>query len=235
MPLINIETAPIDHDNHVDQVISHCMNPNCPESFFLYAGAGSGKTRSLVTALEYFTDTYGDLFLKQGHQVAIITYTNAACDEIAERALEHSQNSKNLFYISTIHSFCWLLIQGFHSDIQSYLLENIPKEIDEILEKEAKGRPGTKASISRQRKIKFLQEQLIWLEVPRKFTYNPNGDNFDQASLSHTEVLKITASFILEKPIMGTILIKKFPFLLIDESQDTNKYLMDALLITFPI
>lgn len=230
MSLMQLETAPANHDDHVDQVISQCMNPSSPKSFFLYAGAGSGKTRSLVTALESFTDKYSNLFLKQGYQVAIITYTNTACDEITERVFQYSRNSENLFHISTIHSFCWLLIQGFHSDIQSYLLENIPDEIDEISEKERKGRVGTKASIDRQRKIKSLQERLQWLSIPRKFTYNPNGDNFGQTSLSHSEVLKITASFILEKPIMRAILVKKFPFILIDESQDTNKQLMDAFL-----
>jgi hypothetical protein len=35
-----------------DEVIARCMDPFNPGSFFLYAGAGTGKTRSLVDALE---------------------------------------------------------------------------------------------------------------------------------------------------------------------------------------
>jgi len=229
MAFTEVETAPADHDDHVDQTISQCMDPDNPRSFFLYAGAGSGKTRSLVTALELFSDNHGIRFHKNGHQIAVITYTNAACDEITERVAKHSLNSEILFHISTIHSFCWLLIQNFHSDIRAYILGKIPTEISEITEKERKGRAGTKASLDRQRKIKSLIERQQWLGVPREFTYNPNGDNFGKASLSHAEVLKITASFILSKPIMQAIIVKRFPFMLIDESQDTNKDLIDAL------
>lgn len=36
------------------------------------------------------------------------------------------------------------------------------------------------------------------------------------------------ASFLLNKPLMQSILINKYPVLLIDESQDTNKYLLEA-------
>lgn len=41
-------------------------------------------------------------------------------------------------------------------------------------------------------------------------------------------MLKITAAFIETKPSMQAILVNKFPFLLIDESQDTNKGLIEA-------
>jgi DNA helicase-2/ATP-dependent DNA helicase PcrA len=227
MALTEVETAPANHDDHVDLTISKCMDPDNLKSFFLYAGAGSGKTRSLVTALETFSQNHGSRFYKNGHQIAVITYTNAACDEITERVASHSKNGETLFRICTIHSFCWLLIQNFHSNIREYLLEEIPTEITEISEKERKGR-ASKASLDRQRKIKSLKERLEWLSVSRKFTYNPNGNDFGQASLSHSEVLKITANFILNKPIMKAIIVKKFPYVLIDESQDTNKDLIDA-------
>ena len=66
------------------------------------------------------------------------------------------------------------------------------------------------------------------LSVPRHFTYNPNGDNFDVDSLNHSEVLKIAAHFIETKPSMQVALVDRFPFLLIDESQDTSRHLIDA-------
>lgn len=40
-------------DAHVDDEIAACLNLDSPKSFFLFAGAGSGKTRSLVTALQH--------------------------------------------------------------------------------------------------------------------------------------------------------------------------------------
>lgn len=39
----------------VDEIYS-CLNLDDPKSFFLYAGAGSGKTRSLVEVLKRFRE-----------------------------------------------------------------------------------------------------------------------------------------------------------------------------------
>lgn len=220
--MIMIETAPPDSDDGADTQIRACLNPSAPRSFFLYASAGSGKTRSLKNALDAFRAEHGVLFRRLGKKIAVITYTNAAADEIAERVGEDS-----LFPISTIHSFCWRHIETYHRDIQEWLLNTLPTNLAELREKQAKGRAG-KASMDRERAIASIMRRLEWLSVPRRFTYNPNGDNYGQDSLSHTEVLKITASFIETKPSMQAVLVNKYPFLLIDESQDTNKGLLEA-------
>ena len=47
------EIANDDLDLHVDEEIKKCLDPQAPQSFFLFAGAGSGKTRSLVAALDH--------------------------------------------------------------------------------------------------------------------------------------------------------------------------------------
>lgn len=218
-----IEIVSKDFDDGADAQIRNCLNPADPKSFFLYAGAGSGKTRSLKNALDAFREDHGAAFRRSGKKVAVITYTNAAADEIAARVGEDP-----LFPISTIHSFCWQHIETYHSDIQAWLLETLPADLAELHEKQAKGRAGTKAAMDRERAITSTMRRLEWLSVPRRFTYNPNGDNFDQGSLSHSEVLKITASFIATKPSMQAVLVNKYPFLLIDESQDTNKGLLEA-------
>lgn len=221
--MIDVETAPANFDDHVDATIEACLDPANPQSFFLYAGAGSGKTRSLKNALDAFRANHGAGFRRVGKKIAVITYTNAAADEIAERVGEDA-----LFPISTIHSFCWKHIQTFHTDIQAWLLAKLPEDLADLHEKQAKGRAGTKAAQDRERAIASTMKRLEWLSVPRRFTYNPNGDNFGTDSLSHSEVLKITAAFIETKPSMQAVLVNKYPFLLIDESQDTNKGLLEA-------
>ncbi|WP_346913204.1 UvrD-helicase domain-containing protein [uncultured Roseibium sp.] len=221
--MADIETASADFDDGTDTQIRDCLNPVNPQSFFLYAGAGSGKTRSLKNALETFREDHGTAFRRSGKKIAVITYTNAAADEIAERVGEDS-----LFPISTIHSFCWKHIGTYHSDIQAWLLATLPADLAELHEKQAKGRAGTKAALDRERAIASITRRLEWLSTPRRFTYNPNGDNFGQDSLSHSEVLKIAAAFIETKPSMQAVLVNKYPFLLIDESQDTNKGLLEA-------
>ena len=63
----------------------------------------------------------------------------------------------------------------------------------------------------------------------KRFIYSPTGDNRTRDSLNHAEVLQLTSHFLKTKPAMQSILVGRHPILLIDESQDTNKHLIDAL------
>lgn len=210
-------------DDHVDDTIFECLDLDNPKSLFLFAGAGSGKTRSLVNVLSRLRDEQGRRLHLNAQKIAIITYTNAACNEI-----QHRLGYDHLFSVSTIHSFSWDLIKSFQQDIKKWLEENLKIEIVELEEQEYKGRSGTKASIDRVKKIASKGDRLENLEKIKKFTYNPNGDNRSRDSLNHAEVIQITADFLSNKQLMQNIIIKKYPILLIDESQDTNKLLMEA-------
>jgi DNA helicase-2/ATP-dependent DNA helicase PcrA len=213
-----------DIDAGTDIEIASCLNLQTPKSFFLFAGAGSGKTRSLVNALQYIQEKYGKNLRLYGQRVGVITYTNKACDEI-----KHRIGYDPLMEVSTIHSFVWMLIQGFNEDIKAWLRIELQNEIAELHEKQAKGRAG-KASLDRERSIESKTKRLAALAGVKKFQYNPNGDNKGRDSLNHSEVIKIASAFLVRKSIMQQLLIKKFPVLLIDESQDTNKMLMEAFL-----
>ncbi|MGO4287791.1 UvrD-helicase domain-containing protein [Bosea sp. TAB14] len=212
-------------DDHVEAQLAEFLNLENPKSFFLFAGAGSGKTRSLVNALKHLAAQYRDRLRLRGRQVAVITYTNAACDEITRRT-EYDP----LFLVRTIHSFAWLQIQSFNADIREWLRTNLQQEIADITEEEQKGRAGTKASASRQTQIESKQRRLARLDEIKTFTYNPNSDNRERNALNHSEVIKIFSTFLLTKPLMQRLFVEKYPFLLIDESQDTSKALIDALL-----
>jgi len=222
--------APADDPNNIDACadteIAACLNLEAPKSFFLFAGAGSGKTRSLVNALRHIQSSYSRRLRLNGQRIAVITYTNKASDEI-----KHRIGYDPLVEVSTIHSFVWTLIRGFDADIRAWLKEELQKEIAELEEKERKGRSGaSKASKDRQRDIANKKARLENLETISKFVYNPNGENRGKDSLNHGEVIKISSSFLLERATMQRLLITRFPILLIDESQDTNKNLMEAFL-----
>jgi len=217
--LVNFNTI----DNPADDKISECLSLTNPTSFFLFAGAGSGKTRSLIHALDKIKGQYGRQLKLNGQKVGVITYTNAACDEINKR-LEFD----TAFHVSTIHSFAWSLITGFTKDIKNWLETSLRDEIQELEEKQARGR-ASQASIDRARKIESKTKRLATLREIKKFTYNPNGDNVERDSLSHSEVIKICSDFLTQKTTMQKLLVTRFPLLLVDESQDTNKHLMDAL------
>jgi len=211
-------------DDHVDKEIVDALDLDNPKSFFLFAGAGSGKTRTLVNVLREIKDSFGKRLKLQSKQVAVITYTNNACDEIKHRLGDHS-----LFYVSTIHSYAWEIIRHYPVDIKEWVRQDLLTSIVELKEKELKGRAGA-ASETRKRKIISKTDKLENLDNIKRFTYNPNGDNLERHSLNHSEVIAVLANFLLTKPLLQSILVNSFPILLIDESQDTFGSLVDAFI-----
>ena len=213
-----------DHvDDHVDEEIQKCFSKEDPKCFFVFAGAGSGKTRSLIKTLTFLSEILGDWLLTNRKQIAVITYTNAACDEISRRL-----HYKSIFSVSTIHSFLWELIKNYQYDIKEWVINEINLEIAELEEKQRKSKTG-KTSEKRAEEIRKKQERLSTTSTVKRFTYNPNGDNVGYDSLNHNEVVKMGSEFICSEDTTQNILISKYPILLIDESQDTKKELVDAL------
>lgn len=210
-------------DKAADVEIAECLNPAAPKSFFLFAGAGSGKTRSLVSALGHIQATWGTRLRHRGQRVGVITYTNAACDEIKRRV-----SFDPLFDVRTIHSFAWSLIEGLNHDIRAWLTTYLAAEIEELHQLEARGRAG-KASDERKARINSYGKRLELLPSITRFIYSPTGSNRTRDSLNHAEVIKITSNFLGEKPRMRSIFVGRYPILLVDESQDTSAALIDAL------
>lgn len=214
-------------DAHVDIEIAKCLDLSNPKSFFLFAGAGSGKTRSLVAALQHVQKTSSDTLRAKGQKVGVITYTNAASNEIKKRLLFDP-----LIDVRTIHSFAWSLIDGLNRDIREWLRITLVEDIANLKAEETKGRKGTKASATRLSSIESKTRRLGNLDQVKRFVYSPTSDNRGRDSLNHAEVLQLTASFLNQKQVMRSILVGRYPMLLIDESQDTNKHLIDALFAT---
>lgn len=217
-----------DHiDDHVDEEIKHCFEEQNHKSFFVFAGAGAGKTRSLVKLLKYLEDNVSEKLTINTQKIAVITYTNAACEEILRRT-----DYNPIFSVQTIHSFLWELIKGMQHDIKKWLKDNLLSEISELERQQLKGRQGATYD-KRAKKLEEKRKRLEKIENVKKFIYNPNGQNIGYDSLNHAEVVKMGSEFIMNKDIMQKILISKYPILLIDESQDTKKELIDAIMVVY--
>lgn len=211
-------------DLQVDETLEKCILSTPRKSFFLFAGAGSGKTHSLVLLLKKIRDSIGKDLLVQGKNVAVITFTNAATDEIVNR-LDYSL----VFHISTIHSFVWDAIKYYQADIKHLYCQYIQEDIQKLYEKQEKAKSKTtKTYQSNAEKIEHLKEKLGKAKTIEKFVYNPNGSNAEYNALDHAEVIKISAQMIMDNIMLQRIIAQRYPILLIDESQDTKKELVDA-------
>ena len=211
-------------DLQVDETLEKCILSTPRKSFFLYAGAGSGKTYSLVLLLKKIHNSIGRDLLLQGKNVAVITFTNAATDEIINR-LDYSP----IFHISTIHSFVWDVIKHYQSDIKRlycFYIEEDLKALEKKIE-ETKNKT-TKIYLSNVEKLECQKKRLAKAQTIEKFVYNPNGSNPEYNALKHAEVIRISARMIIESRILQQIIAQRYPILLIDESQDTKKELVDV-------
>lgn len=156
--------------------------------------------------------------------MAVITFTNAATNEIVNR-LDYSP----IFHVSTIHSFVWNVIQYYQTDIRKLYCQHIQEDIGELGAKLDKAKNKTaKTYLSNIEKLELKKEQLEKTKAIEKFVYNPNGSNPEHNALKHAEVIRIAAQMIMESPMLQRVIAQQYPILLIDESQDTKKELVDA-------
>ena len=165
----------------------------------LEAGAGAGKTYSLIEALKYLIKNRGPELLRNRQQIACITYTNVATDEIKSRTDGHPA-----ILSSTIHSFCWSLIKDF----QPYLRTKVPtlKEFDQKLA-DIGGTVGN-------RRIEYdLGHRTV---------------SDTQVALWHDDVIALMVA-LMEEEKFRAVLTARFPVILIDEYQDMNKDFAESL------
>ncbi|WP_281080915.1 UvrD-helicase domain-containing protein [Klebsiella quasivariicola] len=174
-----------------------CLNTG--KSFRLEAGAGAGKTYSLIKALQFLIAHNNDAFQKQSQQIACITYTNVAKDEIAARI-----DRSPLVFCETNHAFCWSLISGFQKLLRTQI-EAMPawkEKIEEI--------GGT------------LGQRVIEYNLGHR---SIRGHN---VSIHHDDVLPLTISLMAHEKFRR-IIANRFPIILVDEYQDTNNEWIEAI------
>ncbi|OOF60120.1 UvrD-helicase domain-containing protein [Rodentibacter myodis] len=212
--------------SNTDNEIFSYVTQDPPKSFLLFAGAGSGKTRTLVSVLEKIKNEYKTNLIKQSKQVKVITFTNAACDEI-----KHRLRYDSTFSVSTIHSFAWDFIKPFTKNIKDYLEEKINGDIIDLTVKISKAK-SENSQENYKKDLRKKQDRLNNLQYIDRFIYSPIEILVGKGTLNHSEVISIFAKFLREYPLMKNILISQHPILFIDECQDTQKELLIALIET---
>lgn len=226
----NVPALGNDRDDHVVEDICGYITATQPRSFFLFAGAGSGKTRTLVEVLRRVTGVvkheaggrYAKHLRSRGQSVRVITYTKNAAALVAGRLGENK-----LTTVSTIHAFCWELIKGFDEDIRDALLARNAEKLA-VAKADAKGKTRGESDKDRE-KYATIEAEADAIRKTETFIYHPDRNTYGQGALSHTEVLEVAAWLIRERATLRRIVEDRHPLILIDESQDTMKSILDVL------
>ncbi|WP_232288551.1 UvrD-helicase domain-containing protein [Pseudomonas amygdali] len=220
-----------DRDAGVVEEICGYLTEEPPRSYFLFAGAGSGKTRTLVEVLRRLTGVIehdkGEQLARRlrmyGRSIRVVTYTKNAVSVINGRL-----GDNDLVSVSTIHSFCWELINGFNDDIREALIAVKEAQLaKETAEAQAKPKGITPA---KQRDLDEIKDDIEAFRATDVFIYHPDRNTYGPGALAHNYVLDATAWLLRNKPTLQTILKDRHPIVLIDESQDTMKGMLNALM-----
>lgn len=172
-------------------------------SFRLEAGAGAGKTYSLIKALRFLIERNKDIFPKRSQKIACITFTNVAKDEIAART-----DRSPLVFCETNHAFCWALISGFQKPLRA-LIEAMPAWKEKI--EEVGGSVGNRAI---------------------EYNLGHRSIRDHRVSIHHDDVLPLTIS-LMEHEKFRRMMADRFPIILVDEYQDTDNDWVKAIKVHF--
>lgn len=193
--------------------------------FQVVAGAGSGKTTTLVKALVHVAAAHGSDLRSQSQKIACITYTEIAAEEILSDVKHGS-----IFHVSTIHHFLWTLVSPFQRDIGTWVAERIHEKLAAEIEAEQgfSTRVGAKRRQETRERIERYQRQAQEVLSVRRFTYG-TGSNYGKGVIGHDDVIKMATAMLARYPLLTQMTVTEYPYIFVDESQDTFPVVADAL------
>ena len=186
-------------DSTVMEHIVKCIENK--RNFILDAGAGSGKTYTLIESLNYLIDQNGKQYKSTGQKIACITYTNVAVDEIKNRI-----SSGTSVHVSTIHGFLWSIIGKYQKELQEALI---------LINNKA----GNKWRIDN------LEERLIGKRI-EYVEYR----KIEDGKISHDDVISISKILFDKYEKLSRVVVDMYPVIFVDEYQDTNENVVQILL-----
>lgn len=212
-------------DTDADIELRRYLDADVRPSFIMVAGAGSGKTTSLIKTLDHIGKAFGAELRRRNQQVACITYTEIAVGEIGSDV-----GNNPLFHVSTIHSFLWALVKPFQKDIATWVRHRMDAKLEELRQERNNFSPRVhqKTRDKNERNIAKLERQLETISKIRRFKYE-SGSNYSEGILGHDDIIKMVPQLIQEWSLLASIVAQKYPFFFVDESQDTFPGVVDAL------
>ena len=202
----------------------------------ILAGAGSGKTRVLTHRIAYLIEEHQ----VPPYHILALTFTNKAANEMRERVNNIIEYGAGRIWGSTFHSTCVRILRRFidhlgydnaftiyDSDDQKSLMKDICKQLN-IDTKKYKERTFLNAISSAKDELKTPEQYAD--EVAKEY----NKKIFGRVYKEYQKRLKQNNALDFDDLIMLTVQLfrqnaeilnhyqERFPFILVDEYQDTN-------------
>lgn len=194
----------------------------------ILAGAGSGKTRVLISKVLYL------IHEKKipAESILMITFTNKAAKEMKERVQE------KLGFVGTFHSFCALLLRrygpeiGIDRDFVIYDEDDKTSLLKSIIKNLSTYKKLTPSTVAHR--ISSAKDNLIGWEEFRNFCSSEYDDTIATAyekyqkklaanhALDFDDLLFSAVQLLRKSPETKRKLQDQYRYILVDEFQDTN-------------
>ena len=191
----------------------------------VFAGAGTGKTRTLTARIAYMID---ECKIKPWYILAI-TFTKKATNEMKDRLYSLLDQEANGIQISTIHSLCAKILRrdidkiGYKKNFEILDEDDVQKVLTEIY----KDKDLDKKMFSTRAASKYISDRKNGLEL-----YNQTGQEiydaytkycFDNGYLDFDDLLVKVSELFDKVPEVLARYQNLYKYVLVDEFQDTNK------------
>ena len=264
--------------------ISRCLEDQL--SWYFDAGAGTGKTFTLIQTIKLIISKKQISLLKHRQKILCITYTNAAANEVKERL-----GTSTVVDVSTIHDCVWKLIAPHQKLLVEVHLKKLKSESEKLKESISKEpwaeryrslpkddqirlyeiMEGKREVYYRHKqdraddfrlvfqdvhnsfpdllrnvanfkrvidaifKIKQYEEAISKINerdkkyVKVKYDSRYNYDRLEIMRISHDTLLEYTKILIVENDLIKQIFCDQYPYVLVDEYQDTNPQVISSI------
>lgn len=208
------------------------------KNVMVFAGPGTGKTRVIMSRISYL---FEGGFVPPSRKVLTITFTNKAAKELKERARKTGVSPSQLF-IGTFHTFCVFVLRSYLDAITSkirrdftfvprrqqlFLARSVIQENDLRMNLNAflSGISNFKnSSINYNDYTKKLKGQVL-----EKAAVSYQRKLFAANMIDYDDAILLTITLFQKVPSILKLFHNAFPYVLIDEMQDTNKMQLELI------
>ncbi len=185
----------------IEEIVS-CIR--IKQSYVVEAGAGSGKTYALIQTLRHLIENQAEELTNGRQKIICITYTNVAKNEIIKR-IEYNE----LVNVFTIHEFLWQCIKQFQKQLKIQLCQ-----LNEI---------RLRKDIMKVKDSNYIPNLKERADAINSVFYNDSSfRDFERGELHHDDVIELSKMIFENYSLISSIVAQKYPFILIDEYQDTS-------------
>ncbi|ULO04849.1 ATP-dependent helicase [Paenibacillus sp. 19GGS1-52] len=205
----------------------------------VFAGPGTGKTRVITSRISYLFESG---LLKAHKKILAITFTNKAANEMKSRVKASGIDNKQI-RIGTFHNFCLWVLKSYGDKIGfdrsfTFLAGNQQLALmNQIIRKTSLNMKATdfRSRISSLKNSSSdLSDYITSCHQSKVFNFSEAAEEYSSQLrinkfIDYDDAILFTVTLLKNQPSVLNLFYNAFPYVLIDEMQDTNRMQLELI------